>query len=331
MGDSRVVGRREVLWFGTGLAAGAAGWSWWAGRSKPVVGGPRLIGPSANQLRYGHGAMPPASLGPLSLDGVTRLPSPGVATSPTTRAFPLDVVEQRLPVSVDRSIDAWTFNGTLPGPILRATEGDTLEITLRNQTGRAHNLHFHGRHEVEADGWEPVAPRGEYTYRFTAGPAGLHPYHCDFTPTEDHIGAGLYGVLVVDGRRRRPPAHELSLVLGGFDVDGDGSSDLFGWNGVAGFFAKFPIKVPTGELVRVYLTNMVMDRPLASFHLHAETFAVFRSGSSVEPDEHTDILTLGPAERAIVEFRFPRRGRYMFHPHQTEMAEAGAMGWFSAI
>jgi nitrite reductase (NO-forming) len=325
-----MLGRRDALWFGTGIAAGAAGLGWWrARRSAPPA--PTPLAPSSTQLRYGHGAMPPASLGPLSLDQVTKVPPGPAPGPPATRTFALDVIEHRLPVSVEHSIDAWTFGGTLPGPILRAAEGDNLEITLRNRTTRAHNLHFHGRHEVDADGWEPIAPGGESTYRLTAGPAGLHPYHCDFTPTEDHIAAGLYGVLIVDGRRRRPPAEEFSLVLGGFDVDGDGSSELFGWNGVAGFYAKYPIKVPAGALVRVYLTNLVMDRPLASFHLHAETFDVYRSGRSLVPDENTDILTLGPAERAVVEFRLPRRGRYMFHPHQTELAEAGAMGWFSAV
>ncbi len=243
----------------------------------------------------------------------------------------MDVVELRAPVSVERSVDAWTFNGSIPGPVLRATEGDPIEITLRNRSSRAHNLHFHGRHAVEADGWEPVPPGGEETYRFTAGPFGIHPYHCDFTPIEDHIGSGLYGLLIVDPRPARPSAREFALVLGGFDTDGDGRPDLFGWNGVAGFFAKYPLKVTAGELVRVYLANMATSEPMASFHLHAETFEVYRSGTTLVAQERTDLLTLGPAERAIVEFRLPSRGRYMFHPHQTQMAEHGAMGWFAAI
>ena len=72
-------------------------------------------------------------------------------------------------------------------------------------------------------------------------------------------------------------------------------------------------------------------RPDRSFHLHAQTFDLFRSGTSLSPHEHTDIVSLGPAERAILEFRLPRRGRYMFHPHQSRMAERGAMGWIVAI
>jgi len=56
--------------------------------------------------------------------------------------------------------------------------------------------------------------------------------------------------------------------------NGDGSSELFGWNGVAGFYAKYPIEVPAGALVRVYLTHLLMGRPMASFTLPAEAFRV---------------------------------------------------------
>ena len=95
---------------------------------------------------------------------------------------------------------------------------------------------------------------------------------------------------------------------------------------MAGYYERFPLKVPVGELVRIYLMNMVEPDPIASFHLHAQTFDLYRSGTSVSAHEHTDIVSLGPAERAILELRLPRRGRYMFHPHQSRMAERGAMG-----
>lgn len=323
--------RRDWLIAGTGIAAGSAATAWWTRRNSRKAGphpGP-AVAPS--RLRYDHGAMPPPELGPLSLDRVTIPPPAHRDPRPVTRQYRLEVIDQRVGVSVDQRFDAWTFGGSMPGPVLRATEGDQLEIRLINRTGHPHNLHFHGRHEIDADGWEPVPPGGEVTYRLTAGPFGVHPYHCDFTPSEDHIANGLYGLLIVDPRPLRPAALEFALVLGGFDVDGDGQSDLFGWNGVAGFFAKYPIKVKTGALVRVYLANLVTDQPIASFHLHAETFKVYPNGTRLVPNAETDLVTLGPAERTLIEFRLPARGRYMFHPHQRMMAERGAMGWFAAV
>lgn len=322
--------RRDLLLGTGGALAGAAaviGRNRWLGRATSPSPSPR---PAVAQ-RYGHGAMPPTELGPLSLDLATRPPAPDLRPRATTRTVTLDVVDQPFGVSVDRTFPAWTFGGSVPGPTLRANEGDTLEITLRNHTGHAHNLHFHGTHEIEADGWEPVPPGGQAVYRLTAGPFGVHPYHCDFTPSEDHIANGLYGLLIVDPPGGREPALELVLSLCGFDVDGDGRSDLFGWNGPAGFYAKYPIKVDTGRPVRAYVANFVTDVPVASLHLHAQVFDVFRNGTRRQPDERTDLLTLAPLERAMMEFRLPRRGRYMFHPHQRLLAEHGAMGWFSAV
>ena len=320
-----MLSRREFLSLGLGSGlAGVAGYA--LGRHAAPVQAQRS-GSAAPGAGYAHGIEPPTGIGPLGLDGLVHPP-------PRRRGLQeldLWVAEQPVEIARGTRMTAWTFNGTVPGPVLRATEGDELNIRFRNLGARAHNLHFHGRHDVTADGWEPVPPGGEARYRFRAGPFGLHPYHCDTTPAAEHISHGLFGAFIVDPPGGRPPAHEIVLVLGGFDTDGDGQSDLYAWNGVAGYFARYPIKVPTGRLVRAYLINMVADQPLASFHLHAETFDIYRSGTRLVPDERSDVVTLAQGERAIVEFRLPARGRYMFHPHQRQMAERGAMGWLAAI
>ena len=321
------VSRRDFVRIGAGAAAGALGATLLrVGREAPAA-----VTPVTRAESYGHGVEPPAGLGPGALDGALLPPPPhsGVAAAPVTAD--LWIAEQPVEIARGTTVAGWTFNGRIPGPILRATEGDQLRLRLRNLGTRPHNLHLHGRHDVAQDGWQPVPPGGETRYRVQAEPFGVYPYHCDATPAAEHLSHGLYGMLIVDPPGGRPPAHEVVLVLSGFDVDGDGHNELYGWNGVAGFFERYPIKVPVGALVRVYLLNMVADDPVASFHLHAETFDVYRSGTRLVPDERTDVVTLAQTERAIVEFRLPARGRYMFHPHQRHMAERGAMGWFAAV
>lgn len=280
---------------------------------------------------YGGPATPPAGLAAGSLDARLVPPPPSAVASPRTHEVSIWAHEQPIEIADGVRFDAWTYNGSVPGPVLRANEGDTLSIAFRNLGMHAHNVHFHGRHDVEHDGWQQIPAGGRESYRIRAEPFGLHPYHCHALPVSEHIARGLYGAFIVDPPGGRPPAHEFVLVLCGFDLDGDGRNELYAWNGIAGFFTRFPIKVPAGELVRLYVLNMVSWDPVASFHLHAQTFDVYRSGTRLEPDEHTDVVTLGQTERAILEFRLPRRGRYMFHPHQVHMAEAGAMGWFAAV
>jgi len=247
------------------------------------------------------------------------------------REFDLSVIETTLEVAPGQRVKVWAYGGTVPGPILRATVGERIKVTLANHSEMAHSVHFHGAHDVMQDGLQRVAKSEARVYEFEAGPVGLHPYHCHIPPYSWHLRRGMYGAMIVDPLEPRPDAHEFVLCLCGFDTDGDGRNDVYTWNGLAGYYDRFPLKVPVGALVRIYLMNMLDHDPIASFHLHAQTFDLFRSGTSLQPHEHTDIVSLAPAERAILEFRLPRRGRYMFHPHQSHMAERGAMGWIVAI
>ncbi len=276
---------------------------------------------------YGHSVEPPASLGPAALDDLTIPPPP--APGPIARS--ITITQQPVEVSAGRTMDAWTFDGRIPGPILRVREGETLTLSVRNLTPHPHNLHTHGAHAPTADGWEPIPPAETRVYDIAPRPAGLYPYHCDLLPSTQHLGRGLYGALIVDPRDARPEAEERVLILGGFDLDGDGRSDLYSWNGIAGYFARHPLKVPTNTLVRLHVLNLVPDEPVATFHLHAQTFDVFRSGTRRVPDAHSDVVPLTLGERAMLEMRFDAPGRYMFHPHQPRLAERGAMGWIVAV
>lgn len=280
---------------------------------------------------YGSHVEPPQALTAASLDAVTVPPPRDGAPAGTVRELEFVVSERQLQVGDGVYVDAWTYEGTAPGPIIRATEGDRLRLTVHNRTGHPHNLHLHGRHAPAMDGWEPIPPGGGFTYDVVAAPAGLHPYHCHTAPLAEHISRGLYGAMIVDPVTPRPDAHEFVLVLSGFDPDGDGVNEVYAWNGVAGYYSRFPLKVPVGDLVRLYVVNMTEYDPIASFHLHAQTFDVFRSGTGSQPSEHTDTIALTQGERAVLEFRLPERGRYMFHPHQHRLAERGAMGWISAV
>jgi FtsP/CotA-like multicopper oxidase with cupredoxin domain len=241
--------------------------------------------------------------------------------------------------SYDRQIEiapgiffpAWTYNGQVPGPTLRATEGDRLRITFRNAGTHPHTIHFHGWHEPSMDGSLPgqeVQPGGTFVYEFDAAPFGLHLYHCHVFPLKRHLHKGLYGGFVVDPKRGRSPARELFMLMNGFDTDFDGENDVYAVNTVGFHFMHHPVLIGLGELVRVYLVNMLEFDLINGFHLHANFFDVYRTGTRLQTNEYTDTIILGQAERAILEFRFNYPGRYMFHAHISEFAELGWVGFF---
>lgn len=330
------VSRREALrrfgWGGLAVGAGIAGGSLAPDRSAAGDQGDHAEGytpiGSTTASSYGGAYEPPRGLGEDALNDVTWVPA---RTSQRVREYEFDITETTVEVADGTAVTQWRFAGSAPGPIIRADEGDTVRVRLRNLTDEPHSFHLHGRHSPQMDGWEPIRPGGEFTYEVTAAPAGLHPYHCHVPPLAHHVSRGLYGMMIVDPPSGRPDAHEVSMVSSAWSVAENGVNDLYCWNGVAGFYAKYPIKLPVGEPVRVYLSNMVEHEPMASFHLHAQTFDVYRSGTGASPDEHSDTIGLSQGQRAILEFDLPERGRYMFHPHQHWMAARGAMGWFSAI
>ena len=225
--------------------------------------------------------------------------------------------------------NVWTFNGTIPGPTLRATEGDLVRVTLINNGTKFHSIHFHGIHKSEMDGvFEGIAPGGKFTYEFTAEPFGVFPYHCHMQPLEEHITHGLYGVFIIDPKKPRADADEMVMVMNGYDTDFDAENNFYTVNGIPYYYMHHPIQIDKNRLIRIYLLNILEFDPINNFHLHANMFDLYRTGTKLIPDEYTDIVTMSQGERGILEFSYKYPGKYMFHAHKTEFAEKGWVGLF---
>ncbi|HKB19603.1 MAG TPA: multicopper oxidase domain-containing protein, partial [Gaiellaceae bacterium] len=244
------------------------------------------------------------------------------------REYDLTAVDRKLEVAQGVFFDAWTYNGTVPGPIIRATEDDLLRVNFSNQGSHPHTIHFHGIHPSGMDGvFETVLPGETFTYEFRARPYGMQLYHCHATPLKKHIHKGLYGAFIIDPKKPRPTARELVMVMNGYDTDGDGENNFYTVNGRAFYYAKYPIKVQKGELVRIYLANLTEFDLINSLHLHGEFFRYYPTGST-DQFEYTDTVMLCQGERGILELEFHNAGLFMFHAHQSEFAELGWMGFF---
>lgn len=226
--------------------------------------------------------------------------------------------------------NVWTFNGTVPGPTIRATEGDLVRIHFINNGSKSHTMHFHGIHPAEMDGvFETVGPGGgQFTYEFEAGPVGVHPYHCHVMPLEEHISHGLYGVYIVDPKIARPQADEMVMVLNGFDTDFDAENNFYAANTIPFYYQHHPIQIKTNDLIRIYVVNMVEFDPINNFHLHGNLFNYYPTGTSTISSTYTDMITLSQTERGIMEFKYDYPGKYLFHAHKVEFSEKGWVGLF---
>lgn len=227
-------------------------------------------------------------------------------------------------------VEAWTYNGTIPGPVLRATEGDRVVLHFINKTPMSHTIHLHGDHDEKDDGvFQVVKPGGTYTYDFIAGPPGALMYHCHVMPVTQHIRMGLYGALIVDPKEGLPPAREYVLVAGEYDTKDQitNNPEYVFFNGYADQYWDHPLEARTNETVRVYYVNMGAS-PAYGFHIHGTIFDAYPSGIWKNNPVKVQTWEVAAGNGAIFEAKWPWEGRYLFHLHGLP-EEKGTMGYFN--
>jgi len=168
-----------------GNAAGGSG-SGYNGSGDAAMGAhrmganmPRTVGEVDHKA---NGFNPSDILTDFDYGKVSRLPN-----GQTLREWELVGQDKDIEVAPGVMFPAWTFNGRVPGPTLRATEGDRMRVHFRNESAMAHTIHFHGIHPYPMDGVPgagpgPISPGGSFTYEFDAEPFGCHLYHCHTFP-----------------------------------------------------------------------------------------------------------------------------------------------------
>ena len=250
------------------------------------------------------------------------------------REWEVFAVDKEIEVAPGVRFPAWTFNGRIPGPTLRCREGERLRLRFVNGSAHPHTMHFHGIHPADMDGVPGqgaglIQPGESTTYEFDADPFGLHLYHCHAGPLAEHIARGMYGTFIIDPSQGRPEADEMVMVMHGYNTNFDAEGNqLYAVNGIPFHYNDEPVQVKRGDLVRIYLVNVLEYDPINSFHLHANFFHYYPTGTSLQPAELTDTIAQVQGQRGICEVRFPYPGRYMFHAHKSEFADLGWMGHF---
>jgi FtsP/CotA-like multicopper oxidase with cupredoxin domain len=341
--------RRDFLKLGGLALVGTAGGALLSQQKTQAAMEGMTHGSAVVQMQEHNGGLVPGTAGEVDhekngfnpTDILTDFDFGKVSTLPngqTLREYEIVVVNKEIEIVPGIIFPAWTYNGRIPGPTLRATEGDRIRIRLTNASDHPHTMHFHGFHPSEMDGVPgngpggSVAPGESFTYEFNAEPFGLHLYHCHIFPLARHIAKGLYGTFIVDPKQGRPPVdRELVMVMSGFDVDFDDANDFYAVNAIPFHYQNHPIQIKVGEKIRIYLVNILEYDLINSFHLHANFFQYYPTGTSLTPAEFTDTIIQGQAQRGILEFTYKYPGMFMFHAHVTEFAELGWNGAFEVM
>ncbi|KAB8043706.1 copper-containing nitrite reductase [Janthinobacterium aquaticum] len=267
--------------------------------------------------------------------------------APQLLKYRMETVE--LPGKLDdgTSFTYWTFNRQVPGPMLRARVGDTVELTLFNarDSKMIHSIDLHAVTGGHGGGEHTqVAPGQEKTITFKALHPGLYVYHCATPLVPQHIAAGMYGMILVEpegglskvdreyyvmqgemytGRPHGAPVHqEPSLEKMSNELP-----DYYVFNGEVGALSKtHKLQAKVGETVRIYF-GVGGPNKISSFHIIGEVFdKVYSEGSlsSIKHDVQTTLVAPGGA--TIVELKMEHPGSYLLVDHALSRAGKGAVG-----
>ncbi len=262
----------------------------------------------------------------------------------------LVMTEQEMTVAPGFVQKVWTFNGTVPGPVIRVTVGDTVRIHLKNpiENQLSHSIDFHSSQVAWNDEMRSIGPGEELTYEWTAEYAGVWMYHCGTAPALQHIANGMYGMVIVEPEGGLPPVdNEFAIVQSEWYLGQQGevsdptkamaanpAPDFVLFNGVANQYKDNPLKVGTGESVRIFVLDAGPSTD-SSFHVVGTIFnTVIKEGVKLDKGNAgnwgAQAVDLSPAQGAIVEFTTAEDGLYPIVTHAFNFVGRGALGLIQA-
>lgn len=260
----------------------------------------------------------------------------GVPLNPTmdgdVKVFQVVAIEAPWDTGGGNTVNAMMYNGMVPGPYIRVTEGEQVRIVFTNSMTQSSSIHFHGVHTPNSmDGvpyvTQPVVKPGEtFNYEFTARNAGTHMYHSHHNAAEQ-VSRGLMGAFIID------PADASSEpeVSADYIMMLNDSSIGLTLNG-RGFPYTQPIIAAKGDVIRVrYMNEGMMIHPM---HLHGMYQEVIsKDGAKLPMPYLADTLNVAPGERYDVIVRCEEPGVWAFHCHVLSHAESshGMFGMVTAL
>jgi FtsP/CotA-like multicopper oxidase with cupredoxin domain len=247
----------------------------------------------------------------------------------STKVFQLEITEGPWETTPGTTISALMYNGQVPGPVIRVTEGDKVRVIVNNKMPQSTAVHFHGVHTSNAmDGvpfitQPPIKTGTSFTYEFVATPQGSHMYHSHHNSTEQ-VTRGLFGAFIIDPLdKAQEPRVDAEYVM----VLND-SGLGFTLNGKS-FPSTQPISAKIGDRIRIrYFNEGLMIHPM---HLHGMYQQVIaKDGANLASPYLVDTLLVAPGERYDVLVDCLTPGVWAYHCHILSHAE-GPTGMYGMV
>lgn len=257
---------------------------------------------------------------------------PMVSEAATVKVH-LTAEEKTLSVASDETYEGWTFNGQIPGPVVRVRQGDEVAFTLENKGSRIHSMDFHAAQTDPGSNYKGIGPGGKLTYIWKANFPGIFAYHCGTPPMIQHVSNGMFGAVIVDPVKPMRKAREYVLVQSEVYPSSEDVESMMArkykhvvFNGYVNKYVEKPLIAKPGELVRLYIVNIGPNN-FSAIHVIGGIFeSVYESGNPANAMHGVQTWTIPPAGGAIFELTFPEEGTYPIVTHSLTDALRGAIG-----
>ena len=262
------------------------------------------------------------------------------AGTETTKELTMEVVDATVEIGAGVTYRAWTFNGTVPGPVVHVRQGDTIDFTLVNNGRAGHSIDFHAAQIPWEVNYKTILPGESLSFQWRANLPGVFMYHCGTGPVLHHIANGMYGAVVVDPETALEPAREYVLVQSEFYArsgeggiwDGDMTKmlaarpDLMAFNGAAFQYRDLPLTADAGVRIRLYVVN-AGPTLFSAFHVIGALFdKVYIDGNPENLLRGVQTYTVPPGGGSTFDLVIPDAGLYPFVTHNFAYTELGAVG-----
>ncbi len=278
-----------------------------------------------------------------------KVPAPIGNRAPKTVRVDLETVEVDGQLADGTTYRYWTFNGTVPGPMLRVRVGDTVQVFIKNDPDSAmiHSVDFHATTGPGGGAaFLQVEPGQTKQLDFKALVPGLYVYHCATPMVAHHIANGMYGMILVEPEGGLPPVDREFYVMQGeiytsaafgqhgnqeFSVDKllAEQPEYFVFNGAVGALTKqHMMHAKVGETVRLFM-GVGGPNFTSSFHVIGEIFdRVYEWGNLTSPPVlGVQTVSVPPGGAVVTEFALQVPGRYLLVDHALSRLERGLVGF----
>jgi nitrite reductase (NO-forming) len=288
-----------------------------------------------------------AAVSPLSLAATRPVSAPRDARLPpligTGNDVSVHLIVTDKSVSIANGVEyqAWTYNDTVPGPIIHLRQGQTVHVTLTNNGTMDHSVDFHAAETEPNLNYIDIKPGKTLEFTFVADVAGAFVYHCETQPILLHVANGMYGAMIVDPATPLPPAAESFVIVQSEWYTQQVSGNLMGanyekmladrpdevvFNGAAFQYRDQPLVATAGKRIRIYLVD-AGPNAWTSFHVIGAMFdKVYPDADAAHALSNVSTYTVGPGAGAIFDLVIPKPGKYAFVDHDMAHLMVGAVG-----